>query len=166
MVFGFGEGSIDIAIPKTTYSFGETIEGKLALKLKKEKKARQLKITVFAEREVVRTRTDCSRKNSFGGSATYQETETETIFSCDFVIDGEKTYAPPGAEYQFKAQLPGKDVMPQAPEQIQGSGLMNTLMNASIAMSAASQKPAKWYLKATLDAPGIDINKTVQISVQ
>lgn len=162
MVFGFFEGSIDILLPKTLFAFGEIIDGKLVLKLKNEKKGRQLKLTLLATREVTQTKTTFKK----GVSSSYTDTDIETVFTADFIIDGEKSYLPPGAEYPFKIQLPASNVLPQAPQQVQGSGLMNTVMNATIAMAAANQRPVKWFLKGTLDVPGIDINKQVQISVQ
>ena len=159
MVFGLFEGSIELRPDKINFMFGETAEGTLALKLKKPKDARQLLVSIVAERETTRHTT-----SSRGG--TTRQTYTETLFKADNVIDGKKTYMPPASEYRFKIQLPDRNVIPQGPQQVQGSGLVNTLVNTAIAVSAANQKPVKWYLKAALDAPGIDISKKVQISVQ
>ncbi|MCX6798902.1 MAG: hypothetical protein NTW59_02270 [Candidatus Diapherotrites archaeon] len=151
MVFGLFEGSIELRLNKTNFFFGETIEGTLALKLKKPKDARQLRVSIVAERETTQY------------SGGKRSTRIDTIFKSDNVVDGEKTYLPPGGEYPFKVQLPASSAIPQAP---QFESAVGTAIKVVQALSMQNTR-MKWFVDASLDIPkGIDINKKVQITVQ
>lgn len=151
MVFGFFEGSVSIVLNKMNFAFGEDIEGSVSLKLKNEKKARQMAVLILAEREY---------KTYRNGSYS---SETRTLFTNSWQLDGEKAYLPPGADYQFKIQLPQKSVLPQEP---QFSGALGTVVDVVKAVSGGPS-PIKWFVIAKLDIPGgIDISKRAQISVQ
>lgn len=148
MVFGFFEGSIELKPERTNYRFGETISGKLNLKLKKQKDARQLRVRL----EAVRIQRTYGKKSS--SNKTF-------LFSTDAIIDGEKTYLPPGQEYEFKIQAPQRNTLPPELE-----GTLGTAIKTMQLLSGASVQ-TRWYLTATLDIPkGVDINKSMEISVQ
>lgn len=148
MVFGFGEGKIELMLDKTAFSYGETVEGKLKLTLKKSKAARQLRVTIKAER----TTTTYSRGR--------RSIRKDTMFSSDVVLDGEKEYSSPGGEYDFSIQVPGKDVIPARPE-----GKLGTAITA-VQFLGGMASQIKWYLEASLDIPKtVDIKKSIQISV-
>lgn len=152
MVFGLFEGSIEIALKKYNFGFGETIEGTANLKLSKEKKARRVVVTVLAEKKV-------TRYDSKGS-----HTSTETLFSQEAVLDGEKTYTPPGASYDFKIQLPPQGFQ-SAPSM---NGALGTAVKAAQFFASSSfASQVYWFVEAKLDVPmGIDIGKKVQITVQ
>jgi len=52
MVFGIGEGNIEIVLPKMNYTYGEKINGKVVLTLNQPKNAKGLRIELRAERSV------------------------------------------------------------------------------------------------------------------
>lgn len=155
MVLGFGEGSIDLMLNKTNFAFGETVEGKLNLKLKKEKQARQLR---------VRLQTEFLR--SSGGPALIQtgqprQSEKQILYQTETVVDGEKLYAPPGGEYEFKIQVPQKSAMPPMPQ----GGLATAI--GAMNMLGGVRTTITWRVIASLDIPGgRDVSKSINISVQ
>jgi hypothetical protein len=155
MVFGFGEGSIDLMLGKTNFAYGETIQGKLNLKLKKEKQARQLRVRIEA-----------TFKRSSGGPALIntgqkRSSETQVLYQTETVLDGEKLYSPPGKEYEFKIQVPQKSALPPMPQ-----GGLATAIGAMNMLSGVSVR-VEWRVIASLDIPGaMDIKKSVNISVQ
>ena len=154
MVFGFGEGNINIFLNKTTFTFGETIEGKLQLTLKKEKSARMLRASIVAEKQTTQYRTPM-------GNAASRGSNTIVLFKTDAILDGEKVYAPPGGEYPFKLQVPTQGALP--PE-IQGT--LGTALKA-LQFLGGQTSQVKWFVEAVLDIPnGIDVRKRVQISIQ
>lgn len=154
MVFGFGEGSIALQLNKTNFAFGETAEGMLSLKLKKEKQARQLVVSVISEKQVTQYR----KGSSFNMSTS---NNTSILFKTDIILDGEKAYAPPGGEYQFKIQIPQQTALP--PEI---GGTLGTALKA-VQFLGGQASQTKWFVVGTLDIPkGVDINKKIQISVQ
>ena len=152
MVFGLFEGSIDLILPKTNFAFGETIEGTLKLKIGKEKMARQLRVRISC------LKITTTRSAGRSGSST----RTDILYPADTVLDGEKTYMPPGGEYPFKAQLPQSTVLPQQPKLEGGLG---TAVTALQMLSGGSSR-IEWYVEGTLDVPkAFDIGKKIRIFV-
>lgn len=153
MVFGFGEGSVALQLNKTNFAFGETITGKLSLQLKKDKQARQLRVSIVAERQT----TQYGRSSS-GGSSGSGKT---ILFKTDAILGGERLYSPPGSDYEFKIQVPAQNALPA---EIQGT--LGTALKA-IQLLGGQMSQVKWFVEGVLDVPGgKDINKRVQISVQ
>ena len=155
MVFGFGEGSITLTLDKTNLAFGETVHGKLSLKLKKEKQARQLRVRL----EAVQT------QRRYGpvlvGPQQRSSSRTDVLFSTDTIVDGEKLYTPPGKDYEFKIQVPAKSALPAQPQ----GGLATAMKTMQFLSGIQSQ--LRWYVTASLDIPGgKDISKRIQVSVQ
>ena len=174
MVLGFGEGSITLQLNKTNFSFGETIEGILLLKLKKAKQARQLVVSIVAEQvvtqygggalgpQVSQRRHGISTRSSIGGVS--KASESQVLFSTDVIVDGEKLYSPPGQDYNFKIQVPAKNALPAQAEVPEG--MLGTALKATQFMSGKTQQ-VKWHIIAKLDVPKArDISKKMQISVQ
>ena len=154
MVFGFFEGGVEITLDKINFAFGETATGKLSLKLKKEKKARELRVRITA----VKKTTQYGKTAKGGTSRSDQE---QILFQNAVKVDGEKVYSPPGAEYDFKIQVPQKSVLP--PEI---GGNLGTALKAVQFLGGQSSQ-IKWFIEATLDVPGgRDFSKRIQISVQ
>ena len=160
MVFGFGEGSIEILLNKTNATFGETLPGKLNLKLKKEKQARQLRVKIVAERTV----------NQYGGNRSGSrspKSSRDIAYSTEVILDGEKTYSPPGGEYEFQVQIPAKNALPTDAAPELGGSLGTALKAAQMLGGIGRSVQIKWFIEASLDIPGgRDISKKIQISVQ
>lgn len=95
MVLGIGEGSIDIVVDRTSFHRGEAVRGKVVLKLGQPKKARGLRVSLIAERDVWR--------NDRHGRNVKQ---VETVFSNPARLDGEKEYAAGEASYDFELAVP------------------------------------------------------------
>ncbi|MDP6670635.1 MAG: hypothetical protein QGI60_02360 [archaeon] len=154
MVFGFFEGGITLTLNKTNFAFGETAEGKLALKLKKDKNARELRVRIMAVKKVTQYGT-----NSRGGMS--RSNQDQVLFQNAVTIDGQKLYSPPGVDYDFKIQIPQQSALPQ-----EIGGNLGTALKAVQFLGGRSSQ-VKWFIEATLDIPGgVDISKKVQISVQ
>jgi len=168
MVFGFGEGKIEIFLDKTSFSFGENIHGKIKLGLKKEKQARKLKLVLQGTEE----RTQFG-PTGFGGVAMGKGIRTSrtsigpvsrtkqsvVIFANETIIDGEKLYPIGEKEYEFTIQAPKESAVPKMPE-----GTLGNIVGAMQTLSGASRR-IKWEIKASLDVPGKDISKGIQISI-
>ncbi len=145
MVFGFGEGKVDIVLDKTNFKKGETIKGKVVLELNKPKKAKELRVKLFAEREVWRT---------IKGRRTKKK---EVMFSYPMKLDGEKEYT--SKTYDFEIMIP-KTQEGEVPEGAAGEALK------AVAFLAGTPSAPRWYLEASLDMPmSFDIKKKVQINV-
>lgn len=144
MVFGIGEGKIEIMPEKMNYSYGETVKGKVKLELKAPKKAKELRIMLTGER-------------SAPSLGRRRGTERQTVHSFKLVLDGEKEYS--SGEYDFEIKLPA---MPTAkrPE-----GVAGTLTDVAQVLGAVPG-PIRWYLDASLSMPmSLDITKRVQINI-
>ncbi len=142
MVFGFGEGKIDIRILKTSFAPGETISGTVGLKVDKPKKGRGVRVDFYGEKTV-----------GYG-----KNRRTERVYSFSLNLSGEREYI--GAfEYPFEIKIPSDIGSKQLPNDTIG-----TVLNAARFLGGVS--PTRWFLSASLDVPmGVDISKKIQISV-
>ncbi len=143
MVFGIGEGKIDIIIDRLSYIQGDKVAGKVRLGISSPKKANGVRLELRVER------TAGSGKNR----------RTEVLHSFVLELDKEKEYRG-NEEYEFEVVLP-KLQAPQKPD-----GILGNIVDIAQAFGAVASPP-RWYLKASLDVPmSIDITKQVQLSVQ
>ena len=162
-MFGFGKGKIEVVLDKMTYKPGETIKGKVILKLNKPVKAKRLKLLFYGEKT---SRAPATRGFGTGGvsvsvgpSAGRYETRTVRIYSFETDLDGEKEYT--GGEYEFEVAIPS-DIMTKA--DLDKMGFLGNL--AKFAEAMGTKVVPRWYVEAVLDVPfGIDVSKKVQISV-
>jgi hypothetical protein len=150
-MFGFGKGKIEIQLDNFNYKPGDTIEGTVALKLKKSIQATALAIALTGEQKVT------------SGIGDKRSSRTEKIFDFKHPLDGEKEYAA-GSEplvYPFKIKIP-KDVLDQkkAPE-----GTLGQVLKVAQFM-AGSKRRIDWHLTAELDVPrAIDMRKRIQVNI-
>lgn len=148
MVFGlFEAGKIDILLDKTNFSFGEEINGKVTLSLKKPIKARALKVIIFSETTSTKLTTKGMKKS------------TSRSFEFVNTLDGEKEYPQSPLEYEFKLKVPAaqNNNIPQ--------GTMGEVTKAISFLSTKNQT-SKWFIEAKLDIPGgFDVHKKIQINV-
>ena len=148
-MFGFGKGKIEIQLDKYNYSPGETIEGTVALSLKKPLPGKELSIRLIGEEKV---------QQGYGRNSSYR---TVAVFDFKQPLDREKEY-PAGQPmaYSFKIKLPadvaGRQQMPE--------GKLGTILKVAQVMSGTVRR-INWYLIARLDVKGFDISKKVQINV-
>ncbi|PIN98960.1 MAG: hypothetical protein COT90_01675 [Candidatus Diapherotrites archaeon CG10_big_fil_rev_8_21_14_0_10_31_34] len=161
-MFGFGKGKIEVILEKFNFKPGETIKGKVKVKMNKPTKARQLKV-VFAG-----TKTTSSGmmvgNSSFSvgiGSRNHdkRKTTTEFVHKFEMPLDGEKEYTE--GEYDLEILVPA-DIMQR------GSGPGGEVGAALKAVQFLSGNSSRieWYIQATLDVDkGLDVNKKVQINV-
>ena len=147
MVFGIGEGKIEIVLPKTSYVEGEIIKGKLVLTLNQPKKAKELRVELKAERKVWKTRVDSK------GSHRYQKTEVLYGFVLPLKGEGEFT----SSEYDFELTVPNLGMPVQ----------QNTIAIAGLSIGiGGGEGPVQWFVSSSLDLPlSFDISKRVQIQV-
>ena len=141
MVFGIGEGNIEITLDKMSYSPGDKIKGIVKLELKSPKKARELRVEMIAEK-AVRKSPDKAAHN-------------EIVYKFPLKLDGEKEYS--GGEYPFEIAVPNF----AAPKL---EGLAADIVGIAQALGTASL--VRWYVQATLDLPmSLDIKRKVQINL-
>ena len=146
MVCGFGEGKVDIVLEKNSFKKGETIKGKVVLDLKKPKKAKELRIKLFAERETSRTDSKGRRVK-----------KKEVVYSFPLQLGGEKEYS--SGSYDFEITVP-EIKEGEVPEGAAGEVLK------AVSFLAGTPSAPRWYLEASLDIPmSVDITKKVQIGV-
>lgn len=145
----FSGGSIDIDIPKTNYTSGEIIKGKIVLKLDAPKEARELRIKLIALQK--KTTSDMKGRRTSSDVCVYEEKR---------VLDGKKTYSD-RMEYEFDIKVP-QSAAPQ-PQQ-QPSGALGAVIGIMGALGMI--QPIRWYLDATLDVPmAFDIHKSIQVYI-
>jgi hypothetical protein len=143
MVFGIGEGSIDIAVERVTFSHGETIKGKVVLSLSKPKKAKGLRIRLVADRE-----------EAGYDSKGRERRQIVVIYSKEDMLGQEQEYAAGKTEYPFEFLVPDLE-LPKP----------NELRIGPLSLQAGSS-PLRWRLDASLDLPmALDINRKIGINV-
>ncbi|MCW1296386.1 MAG: hypothetical protein OH319_01760 [Candidatus Parvarchaeota archaeon] len=149
MIFGIGESPIDVVVEKYNYSPGETIKGKVILKLKKPTKAKQLKVALIGEKML---------KEMQVTSASIKSKERKReIYRFEIPLDREKEYLT--GEYTFEIKIPS-NLMQTLPEGAAGEIIK------TIQILAGSESITRWYVKAYLDIPlGLDISKQIQINI-
>ena len=167
MVFGIGEGKIDILLDKMNFTEGEYIKGKVKLELNEPKHAKELKIELTGEQtfETKRLETNTRRMRTYG--STYRTVrETRTVYSFPLVLGQEKDFG--SGDYPFEIAIP-KLSQPKQQEGPQfGNDLLGTLGKIAIAAVTGEKReyPVKWFLRVSLNVPmSFDLNKKLQINV-
>lgn len=147
MVFGFGEGKIEIKLEKFSFNPQEKILGKLFLSLNKPKQARQLRIVFRGTRTETYYSGGKQRRNFYD------------IHNAEIKLDGEKEYSGT-LEYGFEFDAPNIPI--QQPRKMEGA--LGAVMQVASVLSQKSVR-TEWFLDASLDCQGFDVNKKVQITV-
>jgi hypothetical protein len=148
MVFGIGEGKIEIETDKQSYSAGEKVKGKVRLTLNQPKKAKGLRLKFYGERRV---------QNVSMGSRGGTSTRIVQEYPQEITLGGEKEYPAGMTECDFEFTLPSPQrAAPQGDNPL--AGVFGMLVGDPWANVV-------WYLDASLDLPmSLDINKKMQIS--
>lgn len=154
MVFGIGEGKIELRLPKLQFKPGETISGTVFLKVNQPKKARRLFLEFFGEQN--------QPHKTFDPKYGYRTTmQTVRIYSFALDLDAEKEYIGE-KEYPFQLTIPSNLFSPNVNPQ---TGMLGNIMSAAQFLGVLPSPP-KWFLRAALDLPlGFDIANKMQINI-
>jgi hypothetical protein len=139
------KGSIKISLPKTAYEGSETISGSFELNCKKEIISNGLYAIAYAER---------LQKDYISGRGS--SSSWVKIYENKQPVDGKKTY-PAGfsRNFEFNVSLP-KSLGPQSE---------GVIASISKAKNMIFGNKIRWRLKIHLDAKGLDLSKTQNITV-
>ena len=146
MVFGFGKGKIEVFLEKYNFSPGETIKGRITLKLKKPTKAKALKVGLVGEKKTTQYTTSSTSK-----SKTH-------FFNFEMPLDGEKEYVE--GEYNFETKIPANVLQTPSP-----GGAVGDIVKG-IQLLSGKDVRISWYVIAKLDIQsGFDVSKKVQVNI-
>jgi len=147
MVFGFGKGRIEVFLEKYNFSPGETIKGRISLKLKKPTRAKALKVGLVGE----------ETKREFEKTSGTRQTKTH-FFDFEMPLDGEKEYLE--GEYNFEIKIPANVLQTPTP-----GGAVGDIIKG-IQLLSGKDIRISWYVIAKLDIPsGFDVSKKVQVNI-
>jgi len=142
MVFGIGEGKINLELNTHDVTAGGKISGKLKLELNSPKKAKELRVELIGEQ--LRRSGDSTKK--------------VVVYRFKRSLGGEQEYT--GGEYEFELQAPQTTELEQKAQE----GVAGALLGAAKLLGAI--RPIEYYVVGTLDlSMSMDINKKVQIAV-
>jgi len=152
-MFGFGKGKIEIILEKYNFKPGETIKGKLSVKMKKPTKAKALKVMFAGEK------TSSASPISFGPKQERRKSDRVFVHKFEMPLDGEKEYTE--QEYDFEIAVPA-DILSRGTGP---GGTLGTALQAAQFLSGTSSR-TEWYVQATLDIEkSLDVNKKVQVNI-
>lgn len=148
MVFGIGEGKIELELSGTDVASGGTIKGKLKLELNKPKKAKELRVELIGEQ--------WQKKRDARGKMVRKKVQ---VYKSKKVLGGEQTYE--SGDYEFELKAPVKTELEKKAEE----GVAGAILGAARLLGATS--PIEYYVIGTLDLPmSMDINKKVQVAIR
>lgn len=141
MVFGIGEGKINLDLDTHDVTAGGKISGKLKLELKSPKKAKELRVELIGEQH-----------RSVNG-----KNKKVVVYQFKQVLGGEQKYE--SGEYEFALAAPQISEIEQGLE-----GAAGVALGAAKLLGAIH--PVEYSVVGTLDLPmSINITKKVQIAV-
>ncbi len=142
------KGQIEIILDKYQYSLGETINGKVKLRIKKPMNSKELKISLIGQQKVKSRRMNMNQRTS---TNEYKNLE---IFNFTMPLHKQKEYSIGEQEIDFQIKIPNNILNSQEPQTL---GFFNF---------SRRNFPIKWYLSADLEVPGINpYSKKVQINI-
>ena len=140
------KGSIEIIPEKYQYSPGETIKGKVILKLKKPVNSFGLKVGLVGRRT----------STSFVNGKSQRR--TVNVFDFRQPIAKAENYSASEHSYDFSLKIPK-----QISARPEVGGIVGDVMKAAEFFGAGSM--VKWYLTSNLDCEGLDISRELQINI-
>ncbi|MBU2100630.1 hypothetical protein KKB11_05345 [Candidatus Micrarchaeota archaeon] len=153
-MFGFGKGKIEIILEKYNFKPGETIKGKLKLKMNKPTKAKALKVTFAGIKNTRNSGITIGNQPRNKNNST-----TEYVHKFEMPLDGEKEYS--SGEYDFEILVPS-DILSRSSGP---GGDLGTALQAVQFLSGGSTR-VEWSIQGTLDIEkSLDVNKKVQINI-
>ena len=144
MVLGLGAGEVELVLAKTDYKQGDSIEGRVNLRMKQSVKARGMLARFWAQR------TEHRGKHSY----------VKILFEQSVPLDGEKEYSLGTTKYYtFAFTIPTS--LLKSPSE--GGGVFNGIKNFFI---NSQNNSITWFVEAKLDVPmAFDVSKKIQIRV-
>jgi len=152
-------GSVEIELEKMSFSRGDTVRGKVKLKLDEPKDAEGMRLRIWGEKKAPHT-----------DSRGRRTTRTENIYEFKVDLDGPRMYTAGEQVWDFELKIPEATQQDQLGESLAGQVAMGVvmaqqMMDGKAGMNQMSQPP-RWYLEANLDIPkGRDPSKRVQLNV-
>jgi hypothetical protein len=144
------KGSIEVIPERYSYNLGETIKGKIILKLKKPVKSDKLIVGLRCDKS---ERVSSIRSRSGSGSRR----EKYTLFDFSQPLENEKEYTPAEYSYNFSIKIP--ENISQTPE-----GITGTFVESLQTLSGRNPS-IKWYIHSTLQCQGVNLRKDVQVNI-
>lgn len=142
MVFGIGEGKVELQLNTHDVASGGKVSGTLKLDLPAPKKAKELRVELVGEQKRMRN----------------GKRHTVRVYEFKQSLGGEQDYS--SGEYKFELNAPQKTEF----EKKAGEGALGAVIGAAKMLGAI--EPVRWYVIGTLDLPmSLDINKKVQIAI-
>jgi len=155
---------IDLILDKYSFKPGDTITGKINLKLKKPMMARKISVALVGIR-IIRM-TGMSVGPVRVGSSKQNQDQIYNIYNFEIPLDGENMYF--NELYPFEIKIP-VDIL-QSAQQVQppaglGGGLTEFVLTMQQSFLAANSR-VEWSVETKLDIPrGTDIRKSQQIVI-
>ncbi len=151
MVFGIGEGKIELELNTHSLTPGGKISGKLKLDLNAPKKAKELRVELIGEQKQSQIRV--------GSGGARSSSKTVVVFRSMQKLGGEQEYT--SGDYDFELDCPPKE---EPKEEVQQEGLAGAIVGAAKMLS--NKKPVEYSVVASLDIPmSMDITKKTRIAV-
>ena len=148
MVFGIGEGKLELALNGTAFSPGQAITGRATLSLNQPEQARELRVEFYGEIQMNRSPTSGFQHSS--------RKYTKRIFEAKQQLSGERTYS---SGESFDISLPIPSISSNSPVPTEAPQFVRSLFDMF------APKP-RWFVEATLDMPNkFDISKKIQIQL-
>jgi len=157
-IVGIGVGSMDLQLVKTGFVAGDTVHGRLVLKLSRPTDAARLVVGIRGTRDRLTTVRDARGNRS-------QQRETETIYEFEQQLDGKRSYQ--SQAYDLHLSIPPDAVGPKlaAPDGKLGDVLR--VVSAFADVAGVGPRPVVWYVYAILDIPWkANVKQQTQITVQ
>lgn len=150
----FNKNKIKIHLDKYNFEPGDTIEGYVALNLKKPVEARELRIQFLGERRE-------ERRNGEGEIVH----NYITVFEFSQALASEGQFQ--NESFQFKIKIPNNITKISKPPNLpEYDGALGKLVKFSAAMSGVRYYPVEWTVKAQLDVPmKFDLKKEQKIII-
>ncbi|NMB80925.1 MAG: hypothetical protein GYA14_03825 [Ignavibacteria bacterium] len=146
------KGKIEINLNNFNFSQGESITGKVILKLKKPVEAKSLKIGLIAESS---SKTRITAGNSDPVNSNSQKS---ILFNFSQPLDGEKTYPAGQTEYDFSINIP-RNASPSST----GNAVADSVIKTAQIVSNLSNP--RWYVIAELEVAGFNLSRRVQVNI-
>ena len=153
VVFGLGEGKMELHLQKLQFIPGEKVTGTVKLSMNMNRKANGVRVELFAEQT-----THVSVRDPKNGMLR-TETRNQRVFSFAQELDSAHEYSGT-REYSFEILIP-QNAGAQAPI----GGVLGSVVALGQTFGGLPKAP-RWFVRAALDIPmGIDISAQTQINV-
>lgn len=140
-MFGFGKGKVTVQLEKYAFSQGETITGKVSVRMKKAVQANELVVNLMGQ------------ETTTGRGGGQSSSSTRTICDQSVTVEGSRPYsAGEVVEKSFSIPIPKV----QLPKVEFKNNALNTVARFAQAAATANRRQ-KWWLRARLDVPGLDV---------